>query len=226
MPYLSASALASLIKDFEDQGIPELSQRKHIQEAKKVAVIKHHAYGPLIGYIPMVYNDGSSKNMLVVNFLSWLQAAFGQGGSLTQLVKEKHAANPSSPSNSWKLLMYSDEVVPGNPLGHTQARKIQVVYCAFHEYGPFHLSKEIAWHCVFIKRSNDVLNIDGGMSQVMAGLVKHIFCNPLCNVSEVGLLLKDDQGQHLRFFFELGGFVQDGMAQKSVFPSSHYKDPY
>ncbi len=129
LPYLSASALASLIKDFEDQGIPELSQRKHIQEAKKVAVSKHHAYGPLIGDIPMVYNDGSSKNMLVVNFLSWLQAAFGQGGSLTQLVKEKHAANPSSPSNCWKLLMYSDEVVPGNPLGHTQARKIQVVYC-------------------------------------------------------------------------------------------------
>ena len=60
----------------------------------------------------------------------------------------------------------------------------------------------------------------------MAGLVKHIFCNPLCNVSEVGLLLKDDQGQHLRLFFALGGFVQDGMAQKSVFPSSHYKDPY
>ena len=36
LPYLSASALASLIKDFEDQGIPELSQRKHIQEAKKL----------------------------------------------------------------------------------------------------------------------------------------------------------------------------------------------
>ena len=155
--------------------------------------------------------------LFVVNFLSWLQAAFGQGGSLTELVKRKHAANPSSPSNCWKLLMYSDDVVPGNPLGHTQARKVQVVYCAFHEYGAFHLSKEIAWHCIFIKRSNDVLNIDGGMSQVMAGLVKHIFCNPLCNVSQVGLLLKDDQGQHLRLFFELGGFVQDGMAQKSVF---------
>ena len=104
------------------------------------------------------------------------------------------------------------------PGPHSGQKDIQVVYCAFHEYGPFHLSKEIAWHCVFIKRSNDALNIDGGMSQVMAGLVKHIFCNPLCNVSEVGLLLKDDQGQHLRLFFELGGFVQDGMAQKSVFP--------
>ena len=79
LPYLSASALASLIKDFEDQGIPELSQRKHIQEAKKVAVSKHHAYGPLIGDIPMVYNDGSSKNMLVVNLLSWLQAALARG---------------------------------------------------------------------------------------------------------------------------------------------------
>ena len=86
LPYLSASALSSLIKDFEDQGIPELSQRKHIQEAKKVAVSKDEAYGPLIGDIPMVYNDGSTKAMLVVNFLSWLQSAFGQGGSLTELI--------------------------------------------------------------------------------------------------------------------------------------------
>ena len=79
LPYVSASALSSVLQDVEEQGVPELHGRKHMKEASEKALADHNAYGDLIDSIPMVHKDGGTKMMLVINFLSLLQAAFYEG---------------------------------------------------------------------------------------------------------------------------------------------------
>jgi hypothetical protein len=46
--------------------------------------------------------------------------------------------------------------------------------------------------------------------------LQNIFCNGLCDPAKAGVVLKHPNGDHLRLYFELGMFLQDGGAHKLV----------
>ena len=217
LPYVSASALSSVLQDVEEQGVPELHGRKHMKEASEKALADHNAYGDLIDSIPMVHKDGGTKMMLVINFLSVLQAAFYEGEGFCQLILDALKTSPCSIDAPWDLIYYTDEVTPGNPLSAETSRKIQMAYLSFLQLGAVALSKEESWFCVLAKRSSIVADMEAGMSQVTKGLLKYIFKHPACDVQQIGLLLKAKNGAKARLYFKLGIFLQDGAAHKHVF---------
>jgi len=71
----------------------------------------------------MVGKDGSIKQMLLVNSLTYMHAAFHQGGSWTDLVCSTMATKPATADSPWNLIIYCDEVVPGNALAARNERK-------------------------------------------------------------------------------------------------------
>jgi len=209
-PFVTQSALSSLVSEFKKEGLPQLSSRKHQSEAKKLAS-SGEAYGPLIRKVSLSCCDGESISLEVVNYLTFLALAFQSGGALYEGLCKAFAAGCSY-DQPFKLLLYSDEIVPGNPLGHTLSRKVWVFYASIVELGGSNLQKEIAWQCLCICRSSLVSKLQAGVSQIFAAILKIIFCGDF-NPS-VGLTLKGPDGQHQKLFLSFGGMLQDGAANK------------
>ena len=216
-PHISASALSELIQDIEKHGVPDLHGRKHVQEAREHTVRMHNAYGPMLCTTPVHCKDGSTKDLLYVNFLTLLQAMFEQGGGMTKLIKTTMATSPCSPQEPWSLIFYSDEVVPGNVLSADTSRKVQCCYVSFLEFGPVALSKEEAWFAILACRSNVVSEVHGGMSQVTACLLEQLLHPENYDPKLGGFVLKDEKNCTIRIFYKLGCFLQDGAAHKAVF---------
>ena len=215
-PHVTAAGMAAILQEIDIHGAPELKQRKHFKEARDVRIAKHHAYGPLISELPVTLHNGESKTIPVVNVLSLLQALYSQDGSFTDLLKATCRRTGCSVEAPLNLLYYNDEVVCGNPLAHDTTRKLQLVYGSICEFGAHVLSKEESWFVMFCCRSSEVAKIQGGMSQVTACILKHVFHHGQCSLQHGGLLLKDSAGTHQRIFIKLGFMIQDGLAQKSI----------
>ena len=126
-------------------------------------------------------------------------------------VEGLHLDNPSSEARPWRLILYSDEVTPGNQLKVDNKRKIQAIYWSLHEFHP-KLSDEDMWFTFTTKRSSEVNLIDGGMSRIFGFVVKLMFVT--LGMSLTGQVLKLASGKTIRLFLKLETFLQDGGAHK------------
>ena len=81
---------------------------------------------------------------------------------------EALAARPSSAASPWRLVLYIDEITPGNVLRPDNKRKDTAFYSSFCELGGF-LRKEEAWLLAGVLRSDVVKNISGGISAAVGG---------------------------------------------------------
>ena len=67
---------------------------------------------------------------------------------MQELVARTLSQHPCTAQKPWRIIFYSDEVVPGNVLSADVSRKVQCVYISFMEFGAVALSKEEAWFCI------------------------------------------------------------------------------
>ena len=137
VPFVSQSALASILKFVTKEGVPTLAQTKHVREARTNLLESFCMYGPLFVESPVVGLDGSCQSLLFANFLTYLQGAFNQGGAFQQYIAALHQKVPSSANKPWRLLVYTDE---------------------------FFLGKENLWFCLLVKRSTAMSTIAAGIS--------------------------------------------------------------
>ena len=215
-PYVSSSALSSIVKDIHNHGLPELHQPKHMKQARDSRLAECRAYGPVIDSAPIMHKDGTERKLLLINMFSLMQGLFEQDGAFTALVKTSLHKFPSTHSTPWSLIYYCDEVVPGNPLSADTSRKVQTAYLSFKEFGPIALSKEEAWLVALIARSSQIMEMEAGMSQATAVVLNYIFHHPACSPDVGGLMLKDGSGNTVKLWFKLGIMLQDGAAHKVV----------
>ena len=71
----------------------------------------------------------------VVNPLALLYKAFKQGGGFARYLELAMSVNPPTHEESWSLILYSDEIVPGNALSNDNKRKVWGVYFSWMEFG-------------------------------------------------------------------------------------------
>ena len=98
--------------------------------------------------------------------------------------------HPSTPDNPWTLLIYSDEVTPGNPLATMNNRKFHAVYWSFLELGRNALSNEEGWFTILLEYSIYVSQAQGGLSQVFGQVIKVFFDKSGHNFKTAGILLQ------------------------------------
>ena len=81
-------------------------------------------------------------------------ALYHRDTSFTQLVQNCHTASPSTMDRPWGLILYCDEIVPGNVLGRAE-RKCWCIYASIDAFQQ-HLAKESAWLTLAVERSSFV----------------------------------------------------------------------
>ena len=214
LPHISASALASVLDDVDEHGVPEAHSRRHMREARDLAAEEHTPYGPLYHTVELDAIGGGRKTMRIVHPFALLWFAYATCATFAMLIDARLLEHPATVDQPWSLVMYSDEVTPGDALAHDQTRKIQVVYFSFLELGSNVLSREESWFTVTAKRSSEVTKISGGMSQVFGAILTVFFATAGTNMAVSGLTLKHRDNPMVRIFAKLKCFVQDGGAHK------------
>ena len=125
---------------------------------------------------------------------------------------------PPSIDKPWRLVAYTDEVTPGNPLQQKNNRKFQAFYWSFLEFGVNALSREEAWFTATTEYSVHVSGLSAGLSQVVGSILKLFFSEGI-NLAVTGVLLDFDGHTSVRLWAVLGGMLQDGGAHKAVWHS-------
>ena len=153
--------------------------------------------------------------MFFANLLVYMMAIYHQDGSWTKLVQQHHAECPGTISDPWGLILYCDEIIPGNVLGRAE-RKVWTIYATFLQFGD-HLSHEDAWLTISVERSAFVATLGGGIAQMIGHVLQSIFCCPIQD-PRLGFRLKATSGD-TTLFFNLSMVLADGAAQKQVWSS-------
>eukprot|EP00439_Symbiodinium_sp_Y106_P026231 s4431_g3.t1 len=153
--------------------------------------------------------DAATVTIHFANFLAYITSLFHMGGSFHDLVQRKHQSNPSSVDKPWSLLLYCDELVPGNVLARAE-RKLWAIYGTFHELGQEALSHEDVWLTISLERSTFAAQLPGGIGQIFG----KVLAEP-----RGGLLLKSPYVPNIRLHFIWGICLADGAAHKQVWAS-------
>ena len=133
-----------------------------------------------------------------------------------QFFHKAHTENPSSPEKPWSLPLYSDEVVPGNPLASRINRKVYAIYGSFAQHKT-KLQCEDAWLILAILPSTILAELEASIGQVFAKLIEAIFLGPACDPRNGLYMPHQVTSMDVMLYFDLGGFVQDGLAMKQTF---------
>jgi len=213
LPHITASGISSFLKDIKANGIPDVStSRVALWRAAQVATMEATPYGLLIVTLALMALDGSTIYVEAINPLAFMYIAFRDCPEYRNLIVERYLASQCTLADMWRLVLYGDEITPGNVLAHGNLRKCWALYWNMIEMGSDMLSNEYTWIPIVIVRSSIVKLVAGGISQIYGSAIK------LFNVlSHTGLFLEHasiDVG--IRIFAKLAGIVQDGGAHKSV----------
>ena len=214
-PYATASALSSLWGAIASADLKAVPSRFELKRARD-SVLSDTPYGPVLTTIVLHSKPPlANKTYTVVNPVPFLHKAFARGGSFTELMVSLLAQHPCSPENPWKIIFYSDEVVPGNQLAQDHRRKAWCAYFGFCEFGPLLLSRESSWLPLMVNKSSDINMAEAGISQAVAAVLKLFFVSPV-DLSKGGMVLDHPNGTKYRLWCKLGMVVQDGGAHKLI----------
>ena len=213
LPHVSQRALSATLKDVKQHGLPELDDTKHIREARELLMNEKTPYGPISVTREVTTTEGGVARFRMANPLALLYLVFFYCAPFAGFVEQRFAECPQSLDNPWNIVLYCDEVHPGDQLGGKKLRKFHAIYFSFKEFGIAALSHENMWFTIATVRTQVVNTIPGGMSKIFSLVMKELFVDgPL---SDLGLLLEHNGRSH-RLFAKLGYFIQDGAAHKQT----------
>ena len=130
-PYISQSAFGALLRITKQEHLPQVSTRKAIREARNKHVTMATPYGPVHQRIDL----GGGVSAEVQHPMAMLYAASASSPAFAVLLRRALSRFPCSPVSPWELILYTDEVSPGNQLAYAHERETWAWYWPFIGYG-------------------------------------------------------------------------------------------
>jgi hypothetical protein len=142
IPYMSQSALGALLHIAKQEHLPQVSTRKAIREARNKHVTMATPYGPVHQRIDL----GGGVSAEVQHPMAMLYAVSASSPAFAVLLRRALSRFPCSPVSPWKLILYTDEVSPGNQLAYAHERKTWAWYWSFMEFEQSLSSEDVRTH--------------------------------------------------------------------------------
>ena len=140
LPHVSGSALSSILEEVAQHGVPDLRSRWDLSAATALELDDIAPHGTLLHDVRLTSRSGMPMPMMIVSPSALPYKAASRSG-FAKLLQRQLNEVPCSPDRPWRLVLRSDEVVPGNQLSHDNKRKLWVVYWSFLELGPAALAR-------------------------------------------------------------------------------------
>jgi len=190
LPHCTASALGAVLKEIQKNGLPEgcdLS-RNAIRHARDEVAATQTPHGTLLQTITVFDKDENEVEVTIAHPLAMLWQATKDCSSFTVFFLARLKKHPPSPEQPWTLVIYTDEVTPGNPLATLNNRKFHALYWSFLEFGVQALCREECWFCACTEYSILVAPLSAGLSQLVASVLTKFFSDGV-NLATTGMLL-------------------------------------
>ena len=215
LPHMSGTALAEYITLAKTTDLSTLPSSRRSTNRAKDLTLTDTPYGPCFVEVTL-FGDVPHANRiaLLVNPFAYVYKAYGEDGGFFKMMSAQLRIHATSSTSPWRLVLYSDEVVPGNQLAAVNSRKIWVIYFSFLEFD-LHLHNELSWAPSVAMPSIDLKPVDGGISQLFGAVIKSFFANTF-DMEQAGIVLKGPDGSRVRFYAKLAMVIQDGGAHKLV----------
>ena len=189
VPHVTATALATILTHAL-LGVPELGMSRHsLRHARDNTLSEATPYGTLMTSAQLERVDGTFHTLHFVDPFVHLYLAVKKSRGLTNLLVNQLRAKPCTQADPWCLVLYSDEVVPGNQLSAHNMRKVWAMYWSIIELGHAFLADEDGWFCTVSERTENVKQLGGGIASVFGALLKHMFATGGHTFQTSGVLL-------------------------------------
>jgi hypothetical protein len=194
---------------------PELLEKKLDRQALRRSIEK---VWDQVGYREDVAcYDGSSFSWDCTSLPKLLQLLVKSSANFRNVVRQTWEAHPCTREEPWHLIVYGDEVVPGNVLRLDNKRKFFAVYVTVKEFGPAYLKHEHLWLPVAIIRSSVAKDrIPGNLSGCMKLLFRKWFLTDRIDHDGVLLDLDIPDSRYANVYLKLGNVVADGDAYRAI----------
>ncbi len=121
-PHVSASALSRILEDAAS-GLPDISHRSALREARDVQLTQATPYGAVLHTLELRTVGDEVIPMTFINPFAQLYVAAEQCEGFADLLADRIRVHPPSDGSPWGFVIYADEVVPGNPMGNLHQAK-------------------------------------------------------------------------------------------------------
>ena len=182
--------------------------RRDLAHAQREHCDVRTPYGPVLQTLdlplPTPRRWSFTHPLALLYHLATLNSAFGE-----------LMVNSMQPGKPMTLVLYMDEITPGNPLRPEKSRTMQAIYWAFLEWPQYILQRVAAWMCFGVLRTTVAEQLAGKMSEFMK-IVLHSFFpeHGPSLTSGVAIPIGPDRTVIVTGCF--GGFLADEKAHKEV----------
>ena len=194
---------------------PELLEKELHRHAVKRAIDSLWAK---VGYQEdIVCHDGQHFIWHCTSLPKLMQHLVKSSAGFRNVVRQSWEAHPCTREEPWHLVVYGDEVVPGNVLRLDNKRKFFAVYVTVREFGPAFLKHEHVWLPIAIIRSSVAKEqIPGNLSGCMRLLFRKWFLADRIDHDGMLLDLGIPDSRFANVYLKLGNVVADGDAYRAL----------
>jgi hypothetical protein len=215
--YITDTALANVLKTLKNNPdlFPDSISRHAIKRERDDHVKVETLHGPLLSTIEFRLEEPSeTRHVHFVSPAAILAHAASQSQNYGQLLHTTVSTYEPTPLKPLRIVVYSDEIAPGNVLKHDNKRRLQTLYWNIVEVGALALSNEDTWFVLTSVRSNIVNRMAGGMGQLFEHVLQSFF-SPGASFED-GLLINTSSGPCV-IFARIDIKLGDESALKSAF---------
>ena len=168
------SALVQIAQAFRsDPGLlDDVSSRQSVQRATAAVL------DPCIQRDRLPLHDGTEFVWSHASPQKMFQFFYNESPAYKAMIDEALRREPNSLRQPWHVVLYADEITPGNPLRPQTSRKLHCFYFAFREQRQSVLGHAEAWLPAAVLRSTVCKEGEGGFSCAMRVLLRRFFCGP------------------------------------------------
>lgn len=196
--FVSQSALSKLLQELKNlPKLPDATSRSAIKRAREEAVDLQTPVGSMFGSVRLRCRDDTELELRALNPVAWLYHIASVCDGWASWMDFQLQANAPTRARPWELVLYSDEVTPGNQLKPDNRRKYHAIYFTFKCLGMSCLTDEVAWWTLAVIRSHLLMKVDGGLSALMRCLLETFYKAPH-DLSQ-GVLLKCPTARRMLF---------------------------
>lgn len=214
--YVSLNGLENVLKELKAlERLPDASSRATIKRAREADCKVNTALGPTFSSLRIQVNELDRRQgttsvreheLPFISLPAVLSHAIATSDGFRDFFLDRLRACPNGSTSPWKIILYADEITPGNALKPLNSRKIHGFYVSFAEFGA-ELSSETFWFTVLAARSELVNKMEGGFSELFKLFMTRLFEGPF-NL-KTGCMLDFGNGQQHLFFASPTIFVAD-----------------
>ncbi len=105
-----------------------------------------------------------------VNPFAWLHYMATLSSAFGDMMKRSHVEG-----RPCRLLIYADELIPGNPFRPEKSRTLLCIYWVFVDWPQHVLQRTFSWPVLGVLRSKIALGLEGGISALMRRILRIFF---------------------------------------------------